>query len=164
MNVRPVHRSVAPRAPTGALAQVERVGSMADVDFSWGDTRSLDLRVAFEAEVSVTLDQHLAIDRAVWVVANGAALPQSLMLEDKGPGLFAMAPGAILVEPRHSQPAGSLKDVTAVRIVALHAIHVAFEDRVMLGQVEFGVGLKMALKTRCWVSARVDDELSASTS
>ena len=38
------------------------------------------------------------------LVADGAAFPQSFMLENKGPRLFAMAFSASLVLPRHGSP------------------------------------------------------------
>src|SRR6266404_3409791 len=133
MDIGPMHRRMAAGAPTSALPQVGRVRSVADVDFSWRHARSLHLRVALEAEVGIAFDEHLAIDRAVRIVANGAAFAQGLMLEDKRPSLLAMALRAILIEPRHGQPARGLGDVGAMRIVALHAIHVAFEDGMMLG-------------------------------
>src|SRR5262245_28168448 len=105
---------MAASTPASALAQKKRVGSTANVNLAWRDARALDLRVALEAEVGVALDEHLAIDRAVRIVANGAALTQRLMLEDKGPGLFAMALRAVFIEPGHGQPAGGFEDIGAV--------------------------------------------------
>src|SRR5688572_20475020 len=47
--------------------------------------------------------------------------------------------------------------------MALHAVHFAFDDRVMLRQVELRVCLEMTLKTRRRVLAGIDDEFATST-
>ena len=46
-------------------------------------------------------------------------------------------------------------------IMALHAIHAALQDRMMLWKVEFGEGLEMTLEAGGWFFSRVDDELAA---
>jgi hypothetical protein len=69
-----------------------------------------------------------------------------------------MALGAVLIPPRHGQPAGGFHDVHAVRVVALDAIHAAFQDLVVLGEVELSLEVQVALKTRGRVLARIDDE------
>ena len=56
--------------------------------------RARYLSVAPEAQVHIALGQQLGVDAAVRIVASRAAFPQRLMLEDKGPGLLAMALGA----------------------------------------------------------------------
>ena len=159
MHVRPVHRRMAPRAPASPLPQQKRVRHQANVNFAAGPM--LHLRMASEAKIRIALDQQLPVHRAVRVVTNRAAFPQRLMLEDEWPGLFAMAFRAILVEPRHRQAACGLYNVGTMGIMALHAIHAAFNDRMMLGKVEFGVGLEMTLEAGRWVFSRVDDELAA---
>src|SRR6478672_4885500 len=83
------------------------------------------------------------------------------MLEHKRPGLLAMALAACLVDPRHGQASRRFHDVLTVWIVALDAIHLSFRKRVMLGKVELGVDLEVALKTRLRIFARVDNELVA---
>ena len=76
------------------------------------------------------------------------------MLEDKWPGLVAMALRATFVLPRHGQPARRFHDVAAVRIMALHAVHVPFDNRMMLRQIKFGVDVEMTLKTGRRILAR----------
>ena len=104
----------------------------------------LRLRVAAEAEIVVGLGEHHAVDRAVRVVAGRAAFAQGGMLEDKRPRLLAMALGAGFVGLRHGQAARRLENVLAVRVVALDAVHVAFDDGMMHGQLKFRVRRQMA--------------------
>ena len=122
----------------------------------------LDLGVAFEAEVRVALDQQLAVNRTVRVVANRAPFTQRLVLKDEGTGLLAVALRAILVQPRHRQAARRLENVTPMRVVALHAIHAPLDDRMPLRQMKFRLGLQMALETGGRVLAWIDDKLTAS--
>ncbi len=157
MHIRPVHGRVAAGAPARALAQQQRMFEIADVNFT--RARTLDLSVAFQAKVRIAFDQHLPIDGAVRVVANGAAFPQRFVLEDKGAGLLAVALGATFVEARHRQPLGSLEDVRSVRIVALDTVHSAFQHRMMLGQIELTMRLEVTAQARGGVLAGVDDEL-----
>lgn len=135
---------------------------VADVDLAAGDVwlGALNLRVAAKAKVHVALDEQLGIDGAVGRVANRAAFPQGLVLKDKRPRLFAMALGAGFVHARHRQPARRLEDVAAMGVMALGAVHVLLEDRVMLGQMKFGFDGAMTLETRRRILARIDNELS----
>ena len=99
----------------------------------------LCLRMAFQTEVEVALDQQFAVHRTVGAMTHGAAFPQRLMLENERTGLLAMTFGTALVQPSHRQAAGGLKNVATMRIMALHAIHPAFGDRMMLRKAEFSV-------------------------
>ena len=146
-----------PGAPAGAALQQKGVVGIPDIDLA---RLILDLGVALETKVRVTLDEHLAVNRAVRVVANGTAFAKGLVLEDERTGLLAMTLRAILVQPRHGQAARGFKDVAAMRVVTLHAIHTAFDYRMTLRQMKFRLGLKMALETGRRVLARVDDELA----
>jgi hypothetical protein len=76
--------------------------------------------------------------------------------------LFAMTLSTIFVHPRHGQAPTGLHDVHSVRIMALHAIHLALQNRVVLRQREFGVSLQMAAKTVGGIFAGVDDEFASS--
>ena len=160
--VRAVDRRVTAGAPARALTHVSElkrgVVLLAD-EHATADT--LCLRVAFQAQVCVALHQQLGVDRAVRRMTDGAALAQSFVLEHKRPRLLAMALSAILVQPRHRQSTARFHDVAAVRVVALHAIHPVFQDRMMLGKVEFRVHFKVALKTGRRVFAGIDDEFAA---
>jgi len=124
---------------------------------------ALDLRVAFEAEIRIAFDQKLPIHRAMRIVANRAAFAHRLVLEYERPRLLAMALRAIFILPRHRQPARRFKNVHPVRVVALDAIHLPFNNGMMLWQVELGLRLQMALETRRRVLPWVNDELAAAT-
>jgi hypothetical protein len=72
-----------------------------------------------------------------------------------------MALRATFILSRHRQPARRFENVAAVRVMAIHATHVAFDDRMMLWQTEFGVDIEMALETGCRIAAGINDELRA---
>ena len=94
------------------------------------------------------------------VMANGAAFAHRLVLKNKRPCLLPMALGAGFVQPRHRKPGRRLVDLQPVRVVALNAIHPAFDDLVMLRELEFAVNVEVALETSGRVFAGIDDELS----
>jgi hypothetical protein len=120
--------------------------------------RPLHLGVAFQAQVHITLHQHLCVDGAVGGVAGRAPFAQRSVLKNEGPGLFPMTLGASLVLARHRQPASRVHDVHAVRVMALDTIHPALNYRVMLRQVEFGAGFLVAPEAGFRVFAGIDDE------
>ncbi len=124
-------------------------------------TRTWCLCVAFETEIGVALDQHLRVHGAVRLMADHAAFAHGLMLKNMRARLLAVTLCTGFIQPRHRQPTRWLHDVQAVRIMALDAIHLAFDDRVMLRQVEFRVRFQMAGETSCRVFAGIDDELIA---
>jgi hypothetical protein len=164
MHIRAVHCRVATGAPTPSLTQSCRVWRVADKDFA---RRALDLRMTLEAKIRIAFDQQLSIYRAVRIVTNRASLSERFVLKYKWAGLFAMTLSAVLIQARHGQAPGRsaasatwLKDVAAVRIVALNAIHVSLHDRMMLRQPKFGFGLQMTLETRSRVFSRVDNEFA----
>ena len=74
---------------------------VADVNMSAGNRRALRLRVAAKTKIRVTLDQHFLVHGAVRIVANDAAFPHRVVLEDKRTNLIAVALGATLVLPGH---------------------------------------------------------------
>ena len=119
--------------------------------------------MAFQAEIVVALGEQSAIHRSMRLMADGAAFAQSFVFPDKRAGLFAVTIRAGFVLTGHRQvcaPRG-LHDVHPVRIVAVHAIHAVFNDRMMLREIELGVLLQMAIKTGRCVFAGIDDELAA---
>ena len=73
MHIGAVHCRMAPRAPTRPLAQKRSVIHLANINLSASNAWTLILRVAFQAQVRIIFDQHLAIDGTMRVVANGAA-------------------------------------------------------------------------------------------
>lgn len=151
-------RTVAARAVASALLEVKGVILLANV---YPTGTSLHLRMASKAEICIALGQHLRVYRTVRRVANDAAFTQRFMLEHERSRLIAMALGALLVAPRHGEATSWFHNLFAVRIVTLHAIHSAFDDRMVLRQIEFRVDLEMALKTGGRIFAGVNDEFAS---
>jgi hypothetical protein len=163
MHIRAMHRRVASGAPTPTLTQPGSVRHIADIDFA---RCSLHLRMAFQAEVRIALDQQLSVHRAMRIVTYRAPLPQRFVLKNKWPRLLAMTLRAILVRARHghSRLGGSrrgFENVGPVRIVALHAIHVSLYYWMMLGHSEFCFRLQVALKTRRRIPSRIHNKFAA---
>jgi hypothetical protein len=100
----------------------------------------------------------------VGIVADGAAFAQCFVLENEWPRLFSVALRAGLVQPSHCEASPALHRFVPVRIVALDAVHPVFNHGMVLGQIEFGVNVNMALEACARVLAWIDDELAASAS
>ena len=92
-------------------------------------------------------------------MAGRAAFAHRVVLEDKRPRLVAMALRAAFVLTRHGESVRRFENVAAVRVVAIHATHVALDDGMMLRQIKFRVDVEMTLKTGRRVFAWIDDEL-----
>ena len=153
-----MHCRMAAGAPTGALAQKLGVRLEANINLALG---ALDLGVAFETKVRVTLYQQLPIHRTMWVVTDRAAFPQCLMFKNEWACLFTMTLSATLVEPCHRQTTARFENVNPVRIMTLDAIHPPLNDRVMLRQIEFSMRLEMALETGSRILSGIDNEPGA---
>jgi hypothetical protein len=117
----------------------------------------LNLRVTAQTEIGVGLHQHLAMRRSVRLMAGDAPVSQRLVFKDKTPRLLPVTGRALLVEPGHGQPAGWLHYVRPMRIVTLNTRHSPLDDRMMLGQVEIGVDVDVAVETGLWTSARIEN-------
>lgn len=135
---------------------------LADVNISGSHQRILNLRVAFQAEVHVAFHQHLGVDRTVRRMTNGATLAQSLMFIDNGLGLFTVALGTVFIEPCHRQTAVGFHDVRAMWVVALNAVHLILNHRMMLWQVELCMDLQMTIEACRRILARIDNEFPPS--
>src|SRR6185437_9100336 len=157
LRVGAVDGGVATSGPAGAVAKERGVIDVADKNFA-GSHRVRHLGVAFEAKIGIPFHEHFGVDGAVRVVANGAAFAQGGMFENEGPGLLAMAGGAVFIHASHGQAAGRFHDVHSVRVVALDATHFAFNDRVMLWKMELRPGFLVAPETGFGILSRVDDE------
>jgi len=107
------------------------------------------------------LRQQLRVDRTVRTVAGGASFSQRRMLEHKRPRLLFVALRAVFIHARHRQPPRRFHDVAAVRVMALHAIHLLLQNRMMLWQVEFAFNGAMALETCRGILARIHNEFPA---
>ena len=134
-----------------------------DIKLTRATSGTLHLRVALQAQVRIALDQQLSIDRTVRTVTNNAAFAHRFVLERERARLLAVTLGATFVEPRHRKSTGRFENVEAVWVVALDAVDPAFDDRVVLGQAEFGVSFEMALEAGARVLPGIHNELPAAS-
>jgi len=153
---------VAASSPTGAVTEKRAVIDIANVKATT-EAGHLHLGVAFEAKIYVTLDEHFGINGTMGAVANGAAFPHRGMLKNPGSSFFTVTSGATLVQASHREAAFRLHNIRAVRIVALDAIHLALQYRVMLGKMKFRAGFLMALEAGFGIFTRIDDEFFETT-
>ena len=151
-------RGVATRAPASTEAEIGCVIFFPNKNLP----RRPHLRMTLEAEIIVTFDEHLGVDRTMWIVADHAAFAHRLVLKDERFGLIAVTLSTSLIEPSYGQTAGRLHDVRPMRIMALDATHPAFDDRMVLRQCELGVSIQMAHKARFGFLAGVHDESATS--
>ena len=86
-----MNRLVAACAPASAPGEERAVIASADEDFSG---LSLLLEMAFQTKVLVPLREHLVINRAVRIVAGGAAFADRFVFENERPALSCVALGA----------------------------------------------------------------------
>src|SRR3989338_4263464 len=148
VKVRPMGRGMAAAAEARSLSKPTRVVAVPNA-------REVGLRVAAQAQVVVPHQQHGRMDRAVNLMAAAAPFPEGLMLEDERPALVLMALKAGLVDGLNTGR-GPRPHVRGVRIVAVRAAHLAFHDRVVVGQTELGPLVEMAAKARAGILARGD--------
>src|SRR5690349_19317235 len=86
------------------------------------------------------------------------------MLEHKRTRLLAVAARTRLIQPRHRQPAACFENVAPMGIMALGAIDLFLDQRVVLRQPKLCFHGAMAFKTRRRIFAGIDDESAAPTS
>jgi hypothetical protein len=133
---------------------------VADVNLA---AHRLDLCVAAHAKIGIALDEHFLVDRTVRSMANDAAFAHRRMFKNKRTRLVTMTLCATFILSRHGQSARRLENIAAMRVMALNAIHVPFDDRMMLGQIKFRVDIEMTLETGRRILARIDDKISTTT-
>ena len=143
VDLRTVDGLMAARAPAGSAVQESGVVRVADED---GAGRRLLLEMAAQAKRLVARDEQPRVHAAVRIVAGGAALAHGLMLEDEGTRLRDVAAGADLIR-RENIGSGALDDRAFMRIMAIDAADLAFEDRMVRRQVELALLVEMALET-----------------
>ena len=124
---------------------------------------ALPLRMAAQAKIRITFDEHLLVDRAVWVMANTATLVHRLVLKDERARLCPVTLRAALILTRHRQTASRFENVAAVGVVAIHAIHMALNDGMMLRQRELRVSIQVALKTGLRVFVGINNQFGGTT-
>jgi len=121
---------------------------------------SLILGVAPQAEVRVALHQKFSVYRAVRGVTDGTTFTEGRVLENKRPSLRPMAGSTGLVKSRHGQTSRRFENVATMRVVALRAIDFLLRQRVVLGEMKFGLGGPMAFKTGSGIFPGVDYEFT----
>lgn len=155
VDVRTVDGGVTTGGPAAALPHKRGVVHFADEQVAG---RSLCLCMALQAEVGVVLHEQLGVDGPVRVMTDGAAFAHSLVLENELAGLFLMALRAGLVHASEAKAARGLHHVVAVRVVALHAVQVTFENRVMVGQAKLGVNILVTAEAGFGCFLGIEDE------
>lgn len=155
MEVGAVDGGMAAGRPAGTEGEQGFVVHLSDPQFTGA---LLDLGVAFQAQVRVAFGEHFGVHRAVGAVAGDAALPIRLVFEDEGAGLLPMARAALFVQLGHAEAAGRLEDFAPMRVVALDAVHLAFDHRMMLRQAELHLDILVAAVTPLGIFARIEDQ------
>jgi hypothetical protein len=161
LNVGAVNRGMAASRPASAETEEAGMIDIANVNRAGSESRSWILGVATETEVGIADGEQLGVDGTVRLVATDAAFTQGRVLEHDGLGLFAVALGAGFVQARHGESAGRFHDVLTVGIVALHAVHLPFQDGMMLGKMKLSLSVQVTLETGGRIFARIDDEIGA---
>lgn len=90
-------------------------------------------------------------------MADGASLAQRLVDKDKGSRLLPVALRASFVHASHHQTPAPFVNVHPMGVMALDAVHFAFENRVVLRHVDFRLRFQMTLQTCRRVAARIND-------
>jgi hypothetical protein len=133
---------------------------VADVHLAGSHTKPLNLRMTSETKVHVPLRQQFGVNRAVWVVTNSTPFTQGRVLENEWTGLFPVTLAAVFVLTSHRQPAGRFKYITAMRVVALSAVHLLLQDRMMLWQLKLRFSGSMTLEAGGGILPGIHNELS----
>ena len=121
-------------------------------------TRSLLLEMTLNTEIVVSLRQHFGIHRPMWIVANGATLPDGFMFEHEGSALRDVTFTAGI--PFGGEQCATMDRISFVRIVAITATDFPLDDRMMRRQVKLAAFIKMALETSLRILSRVDDGIA----
>ena len=126
-------------------------------------TGNRQLRMAFDAQIGVALDEKLVVDGTMRLVTDGAAFSQRLMLEDIRARLLPVAPKAGLVHTTHKGSLGQ-EDICSMRIMAADAGEAALPHRMVVLEAEEHFRRWMALKTDRRILFRIDDRFPRSPS
>jgi len=131
----------------------------------------LFLEMALQAQRLVALRKHPLIDGTVRRMAGHAAFAQGLVLENERSTLRGMTleTGFVLTEQRDPAALEGLRKTGAsafdgaadVRVMAIRAANLPFEDRVMMRQLELRADLQVTLKTGLGRTAGIDDRARA---
>ena len=155
INLRTVDGFMAARAPAGPAAQKRAVILGPNVNLA---ADRLLLEMAAEAKRGVARDQQSGVHRTVRIVARGASFARRLVFKHERTKLRRVALGAGFILG-HEFGAASHDHGTLVRIMAVAATYLAFDDGMMRRQVELGFFVQMTLETHFRRFARIDDRV-----
>lgn len=115
------------------------------------------LEVALETEISVSLGEHPGVDGTMGLMTSRATLAARLMLENERSALGNVAfPAGLLLG---METGGGGQGTTLVRIVTITATHLAFLNRMMMGQGKLPTLVQVTLETGVRGTTRVDNRV-----
>jgi len=120
------------------------------------------LDVAFQAKRLVAFGEHPGIDRAMRVMAGGAAFADGFVLVNKRAVLGGMALKTGLVSTLKLGPA-ALDDSTLVRVMAVAAADLAVTQWMMIGEAEFCAHIQVATEAGFRRAIGIDDRPGRAT-
>lgn len=116
------------------------------------------LEMTFQTKCLITLFQHPRIDRAMNGVTGRATFSNRLVLENKWASLCGMASSASVKFGRQRR-AAAFDHLPFVRIMAIRATNLPFQNWVMGWQIEFAAFIEVALETSLGRFPRIDDRI-----
>ena len=152
---------VAARRPTGSHGEERAVIHFTDEHLVG---IKLHLRVASQAQVSVTLGQHFLMNRPVRLMAGRATVLHALVDKNKRAGLLSVALSALLILARQSEPPGLLENLTAMGIMTVDTVHLSLQNGMMLGKTKLGVFLLVAVQAGLRIAAGIVNKHSLASS
>ena len=96
------------------------------------------------------------------IVANGATVAQSLMLEYKWPPLLGVASEAGIIWV-HQRSTPALICISLVRIMTIYAAHFATQNRMGVGEIKLRPHFQVALETGLRFLSRVENRICGSS-
>jgi hypothetical protein len=137
------------------------VVDISDENLPRGDVGTLDLGMTPQAKVRIRLGEQLGVNGPVNAMARCAALAHRRMLEHKRSRLRPVTLGTRLIRAAHGKTTSRLENVAAMWIVTLDAVHFAFDDGMVLRQMELSLDRTVAFKTGGRIAAGIDNEFSS---
>lgn len=148
-----MHCLMAAGAPAGTSREERAVIAPTDEDLAGG---GLLLEMAFQAQVSVPLREHLVMHGAVWIMAGGATFPGRFMLEDKWTALRDMTFGARIGLTGEIEST-AFDRMALVRVMAIAAAHLSIFNRMVVWQLKTPLHFKMAAEAHFRRPVRIND-------
>lgn len=131
---------------------------MIDITNEDGAGGVLLLEMAAQAKRLIARNQQTRIDAAMWIVTGDATFAHRLMLEHKWTLLRRVAFNANIIFRHEFRPA-AFNHVTFVRIVAINAADLAFDDGMVRGQIELSLLIQMTCETCLRRLVRINDSV-----